>query len=72
MEPESAFNAFNSNGQDIGQDRDQDMEDVLKDDGAIKESFRKAQEDRFVDFIPEKITSPFHGAFLAGSVTVTS
>jgi len=63
LEPESAFN---TSGQDIGQDRDQDMEDVLKDDCAIRESFWKAQEDRFVDFIPEKITSTFHGAFVAG------
>jgi hypothetical protein len=61
MELESAFS-----GQDIGQERNQDMEDVSKDDRAIKESFRRAQEDRFIDFIPGKITSTFHGAFLAG------
>lgn len=34
--------------------------------GAIKDSFRKAQEDRFIDFIPEKIISTSHGAFAAG------
>ena len=70
-ELESAFNIgcqdiCQVSGQDIGQDHDYDMEDVFKGDRAIKESFTRAQEDRFIDFIPEKITSTFHGAFLAG------
>ena len=60
MELESAFN-----GQDIGQEHNHTIEDVSKDDCAIKESFRRAQEDQFINFILGKITSTFHGAFLA-------
>lgn len=33
--------------------------------GNEKESFRKAQEEMFVDFAPEKITLAFRGAFIA-------
>jgi len=50
-ELESAFNAFNASHENID---------------AIAESHRKAQEDRFMDFIPQKVTSSFYGAFLAG------
>ena len=61
MELELVFN-----GQDIGQEYNHTIEDVSKDDCVIKELFRRAQEDQFINFIPEKITSIFYRAFLAG------
>ena len=60
MELESAFN-----GQDIGQEHNHTMENVSKDNCAIKKSFRRAQEDQFIDFILGKITLTFHRTFLA-------
>ena len=43
-----------------------ELEGVSKDNDVIKISFRKAQEDRFINFIPEKIILSFYGAFLVG------
>jgi len=35
-------------------------------DDDLRDAFLIAQEERFADFIPQKITSPYHGAFVAG------
>jgi hypothetical protein len=57
---ESAFYS-----QDIGQEYNQDIEDMFKDNSVIKKLFRRAQEDQFINFIPEKIILTFYRAFLA-------
>jgi transposase InsO family protein len=39
---------------------------ALNGEERLKEAYKQVQEERFIDFIPEKITSSFHGAFIAG------
>lgn len=53
--PETAFNVHGVFNTDLDEDND-----------ATRESFKQAKEERFIDFIPMKINSAFHGAFVAG------
>lgn len=47
-------------------DTDIDIDSDIKERDELRDSFREVQEERFSDFIPTKITSMFHGAFVAG------
>ena len=36
-------------------------------DDELKDAYNKAQEERFADYNTEQLTSPYHGAFVAGT-----
>jgi hypothetical protein len=63
-----------SDVQDTDQDTDQDIVKRMGDgfntqgvfNDSVKDLYKEACNDRFEDFIGEKITSTYHGAFLAG------
>jgi len=47
-------------------DTDIDIDSDIQERDELRDSFREVQEERFSDFTPAKITSMFHGAFIAG------